>query len=208
MSGGTPAVAGDRSDPRVTVTLAALGFTVVSDSYNAANTTPNIIYELVLGGILTSVFVPALVGRQGSVGAELSSRLANRFLTIRLVLLTGVAVVRRGDRAVDACVCTSGGVDDPIRRAQEIELGTFFLRWFMPRYRLLRARRAVAAVCSRRTAGSRRQMYAPGPEQPRRDRDHVRPHRDARTTPPRVENAHARREDAAGRWARRSVSWP
>ena len=37
---------------RVTVTLAALGFTVVSDSYNAANTTPNIIYELVLGGIL------------------------------------------------------------------------------------------------------------------------------------------------------------
>jgi putative peptidoglycan lipid II flippase len=28
---------------RVTVTLAALGFTVVSDSYNAANTTPNII---------------------------------------------------------------------------------------------------------------------------------------------------------------------
>src|SRR4029077_9543057 len=42
---------------RVTVTLAALGFTVVSDGYNAANTTPNIIYELVLGGILTSVFV-------------------------------------------------------------------------------------------------------------------------------------------------------
>ena len=28
---------------RVTVTLAALGFTVVSDGYNAANTTPNII---------------------------------------------------------------------------------------------------------------------------------------------------------------------
>ena len=31
------------------------------DTYNLANTAPNIIYELFLGGILTSVFVPVFV---------------------------------------------------------------------------------------------------------------------------------------------------
>ena len=46
---------------RVGVTLAALGTFALSDSYFKANTTPNIVYELVLGGILTSVFVPLLV---------------------------------------------------------------------------------------------------------------------------------------------------
>src|SRR2546430_9168657 len=35
--------------------------TAVGDAYNAANTIPNIIYELLLGGVLTSVVVPLLV---------------------------------------------------------------------------------------------------------------------------------------------------
>jgi putative peptidoglycan lipid II flippase len=144
---------------RVTVTLAALGFTVVSDSYNAANTTPNIIYELVLGGILTSVFVPALIGRGRDRGRGAQFETANRFLTITLVVLTGVAVVG----AVIAPWIMRlylGGVDDPIRRAQEIELGTFFLRWFMPQIVFY----GVGAVVGGLLTANRRfaaQMYAP-----------------------------------------------
>jgi putative peptidoglycan lipid II flippase len=144
---------------RVTVTLAALGFTVVSDSYNAANTTPNIIYELVLGGILTSVFVPALIGRGRDRGRGAQFETANRFLTITLVLLTGVAVLG----AVIAPWIMRlylGGVDDPIRRAQEIELGTFFLRWFMPQIVFY----GVGAVAGGLLTANRRfaaQMYAP-----------------------------------------------
>jgi len=144
---------------RVTVTLAALGFTVVSDSYNAANTTPNIIYELVLGGILTSVFVPALIGRGRDRGRGAQFETANRFLTITLVVLTGVAVVG----AVIAPWIMRlylGGVDDPIRRAQEIELGTFFLRWFMPQIVFY----GVGAVAGGLLTANRRfaaQMYAP-----------------------------------------------
>jgi len=144
---------------RVTVTLAALGFTVVSDSYNAANTTPNIIYELVLGGILTSVFVPALIGRGRDRGRGAQFETANRFLTITLVLLTGVAVVG----AVIAPWIMRlylGGVDDPIRRAQEIELGTFFLRWFMPQIVFYGAGAVAGGLltANRRFAA---QMYAP-----------------------------------------------
>ena len=33
----------------------------LADSYNIANTMPNVIYELVLGGVLTSIFIPVLV---------------------------------------------------------------------------------------------------------------------------------------------------
>ena len=56
---------------------------------------------------------------------------AHRFLTITLVLLTAVTVV--GAMIAPWIMrLYLGGVDDPIRRAQEIELGTFFLRWFMP----------------------------------------------------------------------------
>jgi putative peptidoglycan lipid II flippase len=144
---------------RVTVTLAALGFTVVSDSYNAANTTPNIIYELVLGGILTSVFVPALVGRGRDRGRAAQFETANRFLTIALVLLTGVAVV---GALIAPWIMRLylGGVDDPIRRAQEIELGTFFLRWFMPQIVFY----GVGAVAAGLLTANRRfaaQMYAP-----------------------------------------------
>ena len=183
---------------RVTVTLAALGFTVVSDSYNAANTTPNIIYELVLGGILTSVFVPALIGRGKDRGRGAQFETANRFLTITLVLLTGVAVVG----AVIAPWIMRlylGGVDDPIRRAQEIELGTFFLRWFMPQIVFY----GVGAVAGGLLNGEppvRGADVRARPEQPRRDRDHVRPHRDARDNAATGRDAHVRREDAVGRW--------
>lgn len=38
-----------------------IGLGLVNDSYTVANTLPNIVYELLLGGVLTSVVVPVLV---------------------------------------------------------------------------------------------------------------------------------------------------
>src|SRR2546430_15803907 len=35
----------------------------LADSYNVANTLPNVIYELVLGGVPTPVFIPDMVGQ-------------------------------------------------------------------------------------------------------------------------------------------------
>ena len=37
-----------------------LGFGVVNDAYTIANTLPNIIFELLIGGVLTSVAIPLL----------------------------------------------------------------------------------------------------------------------------------------------------
>ena len=39
---------------RVFALAYALGLTRVTDSYNLANTTPNIVYELVVGGVLSA----------------------------------------------------------------------------------------------------------------------------------------------------------
>ncbi len=46
---------------RIAAFTAALGLTEVADVYNLANTTPNILYELVLGGVLSSTLVPLFV---------------------------------------------------------------------------------------------------------------------------------------------------
>ncbi len=78
-----------------TMALAAvLGVGLVGDAYNTANTLPNIVYELLLGGVLTSVIVPLLVqaqerDRDGGVAY------AQRLYTLAvagLVVVTAVAV--------------------------------------------------------------------------------------------------------------------
>jgi putative peptidoglycan lipid II flippase len=130
MTGGT-ALSRGTGLLRVVVTVWALGFTVVADAYNTANTTPNILYELVLGGILTSVFVPVLVGRARRDPPDAPFEAAQRFFTIALVTLSVIAIL--GIVAAPWIMhLYLSNVTDPVRRQQETELGTFFLRWFMP----------------------------------------------------------------------------
>jgi putative peptidoglycan lipid II flippase len=144
---------------RVAVTLAALGVGVVSDAYNTANTTPNIVYELVLGGILTSVFVPVFVGWSHEHGREAAWEVASRFLTLVLVVLAAVAAAGAIFASQIMRVYTFG-VDDPVLRAQEITLGAFFLRWFMPQIVFY----GIGAVAGGILTANRRfaaQMFAP-----------------------------------------------
>ena len=143
---------------RVSVTLAALGLTTVSDAYNAANTTPNIIYELILGGILTSVFVPLLVDLAKTHGQDASWEAGSRFLTLAAVSLIVVAVAG----AVFApwiMRAYLAGVE-PERRESAVALGTVFLRWFMPQVVFYGVGAGAGGILtsSRRYAA---QMFAP-----------------------------------------------
>ena len=142
---------------RVSVTLAALGLTAVSDTYNAANTTPNMIYELVLGGILTSVFVPLIVTRLRS--HEDWTSVVSRFLTLAIVVLGGLALV---GMFVAPWIMRLylGWVADPTQRAEQIALGTTLLRWFMPQVVFY----GIAAIAGGVLTAHRRfaaQMFAP-----------------------------------------------
>ncbi|MGZ4710382.1 MAG: murein biosynthesis integral membrane protein MurJ, partial [Acidimicrobiales bacterium] len=46
---------------RVLAMFYALQFTSLTDAYNAANTAPNTIYELLLGGVLSATLIPVFV---------------------------------------------------------------------------------------------------------------------------------------------------
>ena len=46
---------------RISVIAYVVGFTRLTDGYNLANATPNILYELLLGGVLTATVVPIFV---------------------------------------------------------------------------------------------------------------------------------------------------
>lgn len=116
---------------RVAVTLAALGQTALSDAYNMANTTPNIIYELVIGGILTSVFVPLLVDWAKQHGREAAWEAGSRFLTFVLVVLSVVTVLGIF-LAPQIMRLYLSGRQGAATYEQQLELGTFFLRWFLP----------------------------------------------------------------------------
>jgi putative peptidoglycan lipid II flippase len=74
--------------------VSVLGLGVVNDSYTVANTLPNIVYELLIGGVLTSIMVPLLVRAQTEDpdGGEAYTR---RLLTVAgaaLALATLVAM--------------------------------------------------------------------------------------------------------------------
>ena len=80
--------------------VAALGTGLLGDAFNVANTTPNIIYNLLIGGALSAVFVPLIVQsfRQEDGGSAYISRLlsliasALLFITIAAVLLAPLLV--------------------------------------------------------------------------------------------------------------------
>jgi putative peptidoglycan lipid II flippase len=65
---------------------AALGFGVLNDSYNIANELPNMVYELLLGGVLSSVAIPVLVRAQRT-DADGGYAYAQRLLTMSTVAL-------------------------------------------------------------------------------------------------------------------------
>ena len=85
----------------------ALGVTPLADAYNVANTTPNMIYDLVLGGVLSATLVPLFVSRlhqdERLPGAE--QRDDDAWAAISAVLTVSAVVLALGTALV---VATAG----------------------------------------------------------------------------------------------------
>ena len=75
------------------VTVLAVG--VVTDSYTVSNTLPLIVYELLIGGVLTSVMVPLLVRAQteDADGGEAFTRGLLTMAALALLLATAAAML-------------------------------------------------------------------------------------------------------------------
>ena len=73
---------------------ALLGTAILGDTYNVANTMPNILYNLLIGGALTAVFVPQIVRslRDADHGSAFISRLFTVTVTF-LFALTALGIL-------------------------------------------------------------------------------------------------------------------
>jgi putative peptidoglycan lipid II flippase len=71
-----------------------VGDTCLGDTYSAANSLPNVLFEIVAGGVLAGVVVPVVARHVGSGRSEHAARTASALMTWTLLVLTpaGLAV--------------------------------------------------------------------------------------------------------------------
>lgn len=117
---------------RLAAIAAALGVAEsrLPDTYNLGNTAPNIIYELILGGILTSVFVPVFVELLQKEGREKAWEVGSAIINVSLVVLTAITAIGILAAPLIAKVYTLT-VEGNAAVMQERVL-TFLLRLFLP----------------------------------------------------------------------------
>jgi putative peptidoglycan lipid II flippase len=100
------------------------------DTYNLANSMPNIVYQLVLGEILATIFVPVFVENIKTRAREESWKLASSVLNISFVIaaaFSAITVLLAPYLIKIYTFHVSGAT-----RAEQNAVGTFFLRIFMP----------------------------------------------------------------------------
>jgi murein biosynthesis integral membrane protein MurJ len=117
---------------RVIVLVATLGVaeSKLADTYNVANTTPNIIYELVLGGILSSIFVPLFVEVRRTRGREAAWHVARSVMTVTFAVLGLLALATMLAAPWIIQLYIHGG--DPVEEAEAQRVGGQLLAMFMP----------------------------------------------------------------------------
>lgn len=71
----------------------ALGVTALADSYDIANNLPNMLFELLAGGVLSSVFIPLFMERMRNEGEEDAWKFASYVLSIMVLLLGLIAAL-------------------------------------------------------------------------------------------------------------------
>jgi putative peptidoglycan lipid II flippase len=78
---------------RTMAQAAVLGTGIVANAYAVSYLLPGLIYELFMGGIVYSIFIPLLVDRMTKVGEEDARRLTDALFTLVLPLLAAVTLL-------------------------------------------------------------------------------------------------------------------
>ncbi len=115
---------------RIIAQTAALGGAGFADGYNLANTTPNIVTDIVIGGVLSATFVPVFVDhlatRRGKEAWEAISAVVT--VTVTVLLVATLAFFILTPEIVHLYTVTN---HNPDVQAQQHE-AIFLLRWFVP----------------------------------------------------------------------------
>jgi putative peptidoglycan lipid II flippase len=110
---------------RVIALAVVLGSDVFSDSYFLANTTPNIVYELLIGGVLSATLVPLFVEADQHDDRDGPSALFSVGLTAVLAV-TVLAVL--GSPLIGRIYATGG----PVERRRQLDLVVPMLQLLLP----------------------------------------------------------------------------
>jgi putative peptidoglycan lipid II flippase len=106
---------------RSVLLVAALGTTGVGNSYSGGNTFPNMVYELLLGGVLSSVLIPLLVKAQAEDDDE-GTAYTQRLLSIATAALGALTLV-----AVACAPLIAGYFAEPNERSLTTVFATLLL---------------------------------------------------------------------------------
>ncbi len=114
---------------RTAALASVLGLTAkeIADSYNLARITPNIVYDLILGGVLASLFIPIFVEYLTTRDEKEAWHVANSIFNLTLITLfvVSVAMCIAAPYIIKAQTFLSHG------RAQMEADATFMLRFFI-----------------------------------------------------------------------------
>lgn len=111
---------------RLAVLSAALGYTGLADAYNLANTTPNMVHDLVAGGVLTATALPVFLEQLNRVTTKRAWEEIGSVISLALAILA----VASGLLALAAPWIIHLLELDSARNAQSTQVATFLLRLF------------------------------------------------------------------------------
>ncbi len=111
----------------------ALGIGRVGDAYNLANTTPNILHDLVLGGILSATFIPIFTKKLSQLSKEQAWLEISSVITLAGIILVGATILFEILAPEIINIYTIGTKTDfpPATKALAVELLRFFLPQIM-----------------------------------------------------------------------------
>jgi putative peptidoglycan lipid II flippase len=125
---------------RVAMIAFALGSLHLADAYNLANSVPNMLYDVVLGGVLSATFIPVFVDRLANRSENEAWRAISAVVTVAgvVVVVASVVFFFVAPLLIDAFTAFDQthrhGASQNL--AQEKAVATTLLRWFVPQVAL------------------------------------------------------------------------
>jgi putative peptidoglycan lipid II flippase len=121
---------------RVLVLAWVLGFTPIADSFNLANTVPNMLFDLVLGGVAGATFIPVFVERLAKDGERRAWKSISSVVTGALMVLAVASIIAWfcAPWIIDGFTAfrETKSTESLVVLAQQRAVATDLLRWFVP----------------------------------------------------------------------------
>ncbi len=144
---------------RILVVTGVLGTTYLANTYETANTVPNILFELFAAGALQAVMIPAIVAMVDHGDDDETEHVVGSVLGLSLAAIGSIAAAAMVAAPWLMRVMVSD-VPSAQVRAAEVHLGTFFLFFFLPQV-LLYVANVVATAVLNATGSFALPVFAP-----------------------------------------------